>query len=93
MDFKIGDADELADMAEKMIKGSSVDSEKLFDMQLGDLQNEAIAAKQQPFAKLIGMEEYQHTKEHKIFWKKKSKQRLNDPIHGLRKAVSYTISY
>ena len=56
MDFKIGDADELADMAEKMIKGSSVDSEKLFDMQLGDLQNEAIAAKQQPFAKLIGME-------------------------------------
>ena len=46
MDFKIGDADELADIAEKMIKGrttpsSSVDSEKLFDMQLGDLRSEA----------------------------------------------------
>ena len=92
MDFKIGDADELADMAEKMIKGPGVDSEKLLNMQLGDLQSEAIAAKLQPFAKLVGMEEYQNTKEHKIFWKKASKQRLNDPIHGLRKAVSYTIS-
>ena len=62
MDFKIGDADELADMAEKMIKGSSVDSEKLLNMQLCDLQREAIAAKQQPFAKQVGMEDYEHTK-------------------------------
>ena len=46
MDFKLGDADALADIAEKMIKGrttpsSSVDSEKLFDMQLGDLRSAA----------------------------------------------------
>lgn len=68
------------------------DREKIWDMQLGDLQGEAIAAKQQPFLKLAGMEEYENSKEHKIFWKKQSKQLLNDPIKGLRKAVSYRIS-
>ena len=60
-------------------------------MQLGDLQNEVIAAQQRPFSRLAGLEDYEITKEHKLFWKKSAKQRLNHAVHGLRKAVSYTI--
>ena len=96
MDFKIGDAEELANAAEKIIKRSSktpdVNHKKIWDMQLGDLQNEVIAAQQRPFSRLAGINGYESTKEHKNFWKKRSKQRLNHPLHGLRKAVTYKIS-
>lgn len=61
-------------------------------MQLGDLQNEVIAAQQRPLSRLAGIDGYEFTKGHKNFWKKKSKQLINHPLDGLRRAVSYKIS-
>ena len=40
-------------------------------MQLGDLQNEVIAAQQRPLSRLAGIDGYEFTKGHKNFWKKK----------------------
>ena len=43
-------------------------------MQLGDLQNEVIAAQQRPLSRLAGIDGYEFTKGHKNFWKKSSDQ-------------------
>jgi len=88
MKYNIGDADELADLAQELLLGKESGQDSENSMELGDLQREVSAAWQKPYTRLHGLDYFEISKQYKFL----AKKTLHDRPRMIANAIKYEIT-